>query len=50
MCSDTLDYNLQDEASLWIYNVLNGHPDIRMMFYSGDTDGAIPTYGSKMWI
>lgn len=21
-----------------------------MMFYSGDTDGAVPTYGSKRWI
>jgi len=21
-----------------------------MMFYSGDTDGAVPTYGSKQWI
>ena len=20
------------------------------MFYSGDTDGAVPTYGSKRWI
>ena len=20
------------------------------MFYSGDTDGAVPTYGSKLWI
>jgi len=20
------------------------------MFYSGDTDGAVPTYGSKEWI
>jgi hypothetical protein len=20
------------------------------MFYSGDTDGAVPTYGSKQWI
>lgn len=48
MCSGTLQYNLQDEASLWIYGVLNGKID--MMFYSGDTDGAIPTYGSKLWI
>lgn len=21
-----------------------------MVFYSGDTDGAVPTYGSKRWI
>lgn len=24
MCSSTLNYNLQEEASLWIYKVLNG--------------------------
>lgn len=45
MCSTTLGYNLQTEASMWIYEVLNGK--IKMMFYSGDTDGAVPTYGSK---
>jgi len=49
MCSDTLEYSLQNEASLWIYNVLQ-KSGIKMMFYSGDTDGAIPTYGSKQWI
>jgi hypothetical protein len=48
MCSSTLDYNLQTEASRWIYDVLKGKA--RMMFYSGDTDGAIPIYGSKEWI
>lgn len=48
MCSSELDYNLQTEASRWIYDILNGK--VRMMFYSGDTDGAIPIYGSKEWI
>jgi len=23
---------------------------LRMMFYSGDTDGAVPTWGTKQWI
>jgi len=23
---------------------------IKATFYSGDTDGAVPTYGSKQWI
>lgn len=23
---------------------------IKMLFYSGDTDGAVPTYGTKRWI
>lgn len=47
-CSETLDYHVQDEASMWIYRVLQGKT--RLMFYSGDTDGAITTYGSKMWM
>jgi len=33
---------------MWIYEVLRGQ--IKMMFYSGDTDGAVPTAGSKAWI
>jgi hypothetical protein len=42
-------YQLQQEGSLWIYDVLrlNG---IKMLFYSGETDGAVPTYGTKEWI
>jgi len=48
-CSSKIDYHLQNEASMWIYQVLKGS-GIRMMFYSGDTDGAVPTYGSKRWI
>ena len=48
MCSETLDYHVQDEASMWIYRVLQGKT--RLMFYSGDTDGAITTYGTKRWI
>ena len=47
-CSSTLDYHVQDEASMWIYQVLQNK--MRLMFYSGDTDGAITTYGSKMWM
>lgn len=48
MCSSRLDYHEQDEASFWIYGVLKNK--YRMMFYSGDTDGAVTTYGSKRWI
>ena len=47
-CSSTLDYHVQDEASMWIYPILKDKA--RLMFYSGDTDGAITTYGSKMWM
>lgn len=37
-----------DEASEWIYRVLRHH--IKMMHYSGDTDGVVPTWGTKQWI
>ena len=33
---------------MWIYRILQGKT--RLMFYSGDTDGAITTYGTKMWM
>lgn len=51
MCSDKIyiNYHLQDEASLWIYPILR-YNNIRMVFYSGDTDGAVPTYGTKRWL
>ena len=47
-CSSTLRYHPQDEASQWIYQVLRNQT--RLMFYSGDTDGAITTFGTKRWI
>lgn len=50
MCWDeTHTYQLEQEGSLWIYQVLQQN-GIRMMHYSGDTDGAVPTYGTKRWI
>lgn len=48
MCSSTLEYHEQPEASYWIYGVLKNQ--VRKLFYSGDTDGAVTTYGSKRWI
>lgn len=48
MCSETLRYHCQTEASYWIYPILKNK--YKIMFYSGDTDGAVPTYGSKQWI
>jgi carboxypeptidase C (cathepsin A) len=47
--SDKFDYNYAVEASMWIYNILKLN-NIRIMFYSGDTDGAINTYATKRWI
>ena len=46
-CSD-IDYHLQDEGSYWIYKVLQNK--IRILKYSGDTDGAVPTYGTRRWL
>ena len=53
-CSDvasvgTGTYLLQKEASYWIYDILakNG---FRILHYSGDTDGAVPTIGTKRWV
>lgn len=43
------NYHYQNEASEWIYKVLKG-AGIRMFHYSGDTDGAVPTAGTKRWI
>ena len=45
MCSSKLVYHEQREASYWIYPILQNQ--YRLMFYSGDTDGAVTTYGSK---
>jgi len=47
-CSNILEYHTQNEASQWIYGVLKNQT--KLMFYSGDSDGAVPTYGSKLWI
>ncbi len=43
------NYRLQTEASLWIYKILLQYP-YKMLFFSGDTDGAVPTAGSRKWI
>ncbi len=42
-------YHYQYEASQWIYKVLKPY-GYKMMFFSGDTDGAVATYGSRQWI
>jgi len=45
---DELQYHPLAEGSKWIYSVLRRK--LKIMFYSGDTDGALPTSGSKAWI
>jgi hypothetical protein len=41
-------YTKLPECSQWIYEELLGK--IRMMHYSGDVDGAVPTDGTEAWI
>ena len=48
VCTNRVDYHPEQEASKWIYKVLRHK--LKILFYSGDTDGALPTYGTKMWI
>lgn len=48
-CNEDIDYDLFEEASFWIYEVLKDS-GIKMIFYSGDADGAVNTYGTKRWI
>ena len=46
--SPTWSYESQPEGSQWIYEELMGK--IRMLHFSGDTDGAVPTLGTQNWI
>ena len=51
MCSPEVSakYRLQLEASLWIYKIMLQY-NYKILFFSGDTDGAVPTQGSRKWI
>lgn len=42
-------YHYQLEGSVWIYPVLKSY-GYDMLFFSGDTDGAVPTYGTRRWL
>lgn len=46
---ETHTYQIADKASMWIYPIMK-EAGIKMVFYSGDTDGAVPTWGTKQWI
>jgi serine carboxypeptidase-like clade 2 len=48
LCSDDLEYIVDINATLWIYPILK--EKYRILVYSGTTDGAVPTLGTKQWI
>jgi serine carboxypeptidase-like clade 1 len=43
-----IEYTRDPNGSQWIYEALQGK--YRMLHYSGDTDGAVPTLGTQNWI
>jgi len=48
LCTNNIEYVIGEKASLWIYEALYGK--YRILHYSGDTDGAVPTLGTQAWI
>ncbi len=43
-CTSNIEYQESHNGSQWVYEELRGK--YRILFYSGDADGAVPTYGS----
>lgn len=47
-CSD-IDFPYDEKASLWAWKELRGQ-GYKMLKFSGDVDGAVPTAGTRHWI
>jgi carboxypeptidase C (cathepsin A) len=43
-------YQAFREGSIWIYNIMLGYSWYNILHYSGDTDGAVATLGTRRWI
>lgn len=48
MCSDSIDYTTFETGSQWVWEGLKGQ--YKMLKFSGNTDGAVPTTGTLGWI
>jgi len=49
MCSDLIKYTSGEKGSQWVYEKLLGS-GYRILKFSGDVDGAVPTAGTIGWI
>jgi len=47
--NENFTYPFSVEASLWIYTILHRY-NYTLMHYSGDTDGVVPTIGTRRWV
>jgi serine carboxypeptidase-like clade 2 len=46
---DWFDYKLQPEGSVYLYPLLKSL-GLRILVFSGDVDGCVPTFGTESWI
>jgi len=46
---DRINYNRGEKASYWIYPILKDN-NIRILHFSGNADGSVPTQGTRDWI
>lgn len=47
-CLSNIDYTIFQKGTQWVYEELKGQ--IKMLHYSGDKDGSVPTSGTLEWI
>lgn len=48
LCTSEITYVIEPKGSQWIYEALKDK--YKMLHFSGDTDGAVPTIGTQNWI